>query len=468
VFTMPRNTVVAIFVAELETLMDQVPSAAAGHDVDAPPLMTAALRGHQRFHGHGTSFATCKALRQVPGLVHLGLNYVCKDWEEESCNEVHATCARVLKWSTDTVVGAEESKRKVGMPCNPAEPDIDSKGAEIPKSFKDITMILVRKVKKRIAEWKRRMLGLSGTPESSCNARMFDMPWGLLNNEVYKIRGKRPVIDAAQLLMGYPTEVPLGQTVWGMAVHGKTGTWAFDTGGRKAIDHLYQLPQGRGLPADYYLCDSALEPRSCALIGGNMRFACAEWYDPVQCSECEDLGEDLKCEVRGWNDYFSTWARIPIYPRDILGELYRGEWKDVMARPLYASVTFSKRDFRDRDRQIKVIPENLMTKSGPAAEVLDEVQMYTKTPLDLSPNLFKSPAPLGIEIDASLQMLLANMPLVYPPGCRGGDATRHRGTSGVGGLGRTTPRHGSKGFRCRTPILSRRRAVAAIAARSFL
>lgn len=48
------------------------------------------------------------------------------------------------------------------------------------------------------------------------------------------------------------------------------------------------LSQGMGAPSDYYLCDSRERPQHCALLGGNMKRACAEWYDPRQCNYCED------------------------------------------------------------------------------------------------------------------------------------------------------------------------------------
>lgn len=103
-------------------------------------------------------------------------------------------------------------------------------------------------------------------------------------------------------------------TVWGMAVHGMSGTPTFDTGGLHANDYVYEVRQGHGAPADYYLCDSRDKPQYCALIGGNMKHACAEWYDPRQCNFCEDKGDSLVCTIRGWNAKQNKWAKVPLYP----------------------------------------------------------------------------------------------------------------------------------------------------------
>lgn len=200
------------------------------------------------------------------------------------------------------------------------------------------------------------------TPQSSCNARMWDMPYGLFNNEV----GKKEGLSIGKL-RSTPIEADIGQSVWGFAVHGKTGTWAFDSFGPDAADYLYQVPQGNGAASDYYLCDSKTKPQLCALIGGNLKRVCAENYDPLQCNECEDLGSHLRCQVRGWNDLHKQWTRVPIYPRDVLGEQYRGEWRDVLARPLYASVVFDKESLM---RKVKTLPENLVTAKGPASKAL--------------------------------------------------------------------------------------------------
>merc|ERR1712046_530791 len=112
-----------------------------------------------------------------------------------------------------------------------------------------------------------------GTPESTCNARMFDMPFGLFNWEADKFKGRNlfKILNPNPAKRGLPMTTKLSESVWGMAVHGKTGTWAFDSHGPHAGDYLYKIPQGTAMP-DYYICDSRntlLRPRpqSCALLG---------------------------------------------------------------------------------------------------------------------------------------------------------------------------------------------------------
>merc|ERR1719247_1398398 len=139
-----------------------------------------------------------------------------------------------------------------------------------------------------------------------------------------------------------PARAEPSRSVWGLAVHGLSGTPFFDSAGVHARDYIYSIKQGNGLPDDYYVCDSRTHPSQCALIGGNLRHACAEWYDPRQCNFCEDHGKSLTCAIRGWNNKYKEWARVPIYPRDLLGEMYRGEFRDVRAVPMWASITLPK------------------------------------------------------------------------------------------------------------------------------
>eukprot|EP00929_Paragymnodinium_shiwhaense_P100026 TRINITY_DN62026_c0_g1_i1.p1 TRINITY_DN62026_c0_g1~~TRINITY_DN62026_c0_g1_i1.p1 ORF type:complete len:380 (+),score=42.63 TRINITY_DN62026_c0_g1_i1:114-1253(+) len=317
-----------------------------------------------------TSFAICTAptnpleVVKAPsnlkryGRKYFGFNGIpCRSDEEESCNVVHATCARVPK------LAKSKSTSSLGWPCEPGVPDQDSeKGTAASPGAGSGILGKAKAAFNKIKDTVSKLLDDGTTPESSCNARMLDMPYGLFNNDV----GKRKAFSITTA-RAKPIEGELSQSVWGFAVHGKSGTWAFDSYGPKAADYLYQVPQGKGAPSDYYLCDSREKPQLCALIGGNLKRVCAENYDPVQCNECEDLGTHLRCQVRGWNDLFKQWSRVPIYPRDLLGELHRGEWKDVLARPLYASVVFSKESLT---KKIKTLPENLITGKGPASKAL--------------------------------------------------------------------------------------------------
>jgi len=178
---------------------------------------------------------------------------------------------------------------------------------------------------------------------TDCMARLIDYPWGLMNPSANKDEALK-LTEYAGMIRGV-RQVP-SLTVWGLAVHGKSGTPFFDSHGVHAADYIYQIPQGNGLPPDYYLCDSRVNPQACALIGGNLRHACAEWYDPFACHFCEDKGDSLQCEVRGWSHRLKEWARVPIYPRDLLGELYRGEFYNTVDRPLFASINIPKAELQ--------------------------------------------------------------------------------------------------------------------------
>jgi len=261
-----------------------------------------------------TSFHKC--LKILPRGFRDSLGLPCRTDEEESCNEVHATCAYVPR----TALKDRGKKASVGPPC-----------------------------------------GIRG--RDNCNARAVGYPWGLDNPEASKALTKR-------LNGGYheevrkPVEAPAPWTIWGMAVHGKSGTWAFDSGGRHAYEYVYEVPQGGYAPSDYYLCDSREHPQHCGLLGGNLVRGCAEYYDPISCPYCEDNGTSLTCQVRGWDPRSGTWAKVPIYPRDLLGELYRGEWRDLYAKPSWASVTLRKADLL----KVKKLPKGLITK-GPSKSV---------------------------------------------------------------------------------------------------
>eukprot|EP00927_Polykrikos_kofoidii_P072624 TRINITY_DN68726_c0_g1_i1.p1 TRINITY_DN68726_c0_g1~~TRINITY_DN68726_c0_g1_i1.p1 ORF type:complete len:473 (-),score=68.01 TRINITY_DN68726_c0_g1_i1:63-1445(-) len=327
-----------------------------------------------------TAFASCNSPQNPSEIFNVGSNIrrygrrffgldgiPCRHDEEESCNSVHATCSRVLKVSTVEEADPEaRTTRRPGPPCQQPEPADQN---EMPKDKKPAARggkssgvkSLFGKLAARSLEAAKGGAGTLLSPGMQCNARTFDMPHGLYNNEAGKLK-KRSLLEILNPSREAPAEASLPESVWGVFVGGKSGTWGF---GADSPRYLYQLPQGRGAAADYYICDSPDKPHHCALIGGNMRRACAEWYDPGQCSECEDLGTSLRCDVRGWNEPYKHWARVPIYPRDLLGELHPDEWRDVLGRPLFASVVFPKDAFMG---DVKMLPEYLVDDDGPASK----------------------------------------------------------------------------------------------------
>jgi hypothetical protein len=223
---------------------------------------------------------------------------------------------------------------------------------------------LKEKAEKAHEDYKKA--GAGGNFNEDCNARMVDMPYGLMNPEAAKNEEKSAGKELKEALgLRRTARVPPSQSVWGLAVHGKSGTYAFDSGGKHAADYIYAVPQGNGLPADYYVCDSRVNPTACALIGGNMRHACAEWYDPQQCHFCEDHGTSLTCEIRGWNPTYKEWTRVPIYPRDLLGEQYRGEFRDVMGAPMWASIKIAKKSLKS----VKEMPDYMVTDLEPMVAI---------------------------------------------------------------------------------------------------
>lgn len=300
--------------------------------------------------GLQTSFEQCGLL---PRTSRGPRGLPCRGDEEESCNEVHATCARSLKEGFEA--DPEDKKfLRAKPPCEPVETKRAGVAAEGQKKRKGFL--------KRAARAARKIAGIVSAKSGECNARMVDMPAGLSNPEA---RGSARLPAGRQIL-------PL--TVWGIAVHGLSGTFSFDSHGSHAADYIFEVPQPGGLPSDYYICDSRERPQVCALLGGNMKHACAEFYDPQQCSFCEDHGSKLKCSIRGWNMKTRKWARVPIYPRDLLGELYRGEWRDVFARPLWASIELPKAGLKD----VKKLPDYMLA-PGPASKAV-QMPRPTKTP----------------------------------------------------------------------------------------
>lgn len=320
---------------------------------------------------HDTSFAVCYLPRitGVPGMSGLP----CRSNEEESCNEVRAFCARTLKQMF--VPSLKELGDAIpGNYCPEATPDEPTGAAgRRAAAMRDIAESVAEKV-------------------SPCNARMVDMPYGMTNPEAWKdnpslVSGtlhpkdyaKRPVVEQN------PSE-----TLWGMAVHGRAGTPFFDSWGHHAVDYIYRIPQKNGAEDDYYLCDDRNHPRLCALLGGNLRNACAANYDPFTCNYCQDHGDTLTCHVHGWNYKLNKWVKVPIYPRDVLGELYPGEWEHVENRPQYASITIPKEAFRNFD--VKEMPGGLVADSGPGKTIPPD-------PLAKIPGLSTIPGPWQMSVD---------------------------------------------------------------------
>jgi len=171
-----------------------------------------------------------------------------------------------------------------------------------------------------------------------CNARLIDLPMNIVLDRPW-------------------------HTVWGSVVYGKAGSWAFDNYGARAHEHIFEVPQPGG-PSDYYLCDSIKDPKRCALLGGNMKHACGDAYNPRKCGFCVDKGDWLECEVRGWNIFEKEWRRVPIYPKDVIGNLgpinSKADWVERAARPIWATVTFEKEGLRN----VKVLPEHLIDEGG--------------------------------------------------------------------------------------------------------
>lgn len=350
----------------LRNALDVVP-----HTDDICPKLAAGQRQNSHYSYKGpTSFANCMVDRlMMLDRTRGGFDKrPCRKDEEESCNKVHATCARTLNNGTSSSWKYKLLFDEIKPPCKP--PKEGEEGglgalaggkAKLPKS--DLA----------------GKLG-EGSDQADCNSRLVDMPYGLMNPESAKDETK----SISQYLgLRLATRVEPSQSVWGLAVHGKSGTFAFDSGGTHISEYIYSIPQGNGLPHDYYVCDSRTHPSACALIGGNLRHACAEWYDPRQCNFCEDHGSSLTCELRGWNSKYLEWAKVPIYPRDLLGEQYKGEFRDVMGSPMYASITIPKWVLR---APVKEMPQYMVQDY----EALKEVEQMHLGP-DSPPNSLIAP-----------------------------------------------------------------------------
>lgn len=275
-------------------------------------------------------------------------NRPCRGHEEQSCNDVHATCARVLKKDMTAVsnfLKAQTFNQKQ-PPCKPPPPPKEGAGGAAGGLAGDVAGAAAGGA-------------LPGGPKQKCNARLEDYPYGLMNPEAVKDeeQGIHHLLGIKKSVFANPAS-----TVWGLIVHGLSGTFGFDNQGAHATDYIYKIKQPNGIAPDYYLCDSRTHPQRCALLGGNMAHNCAEWYDPRMCNYCQDHGAMLTCQVRGWNSKFFEWVRVPIYPRDVLGEMYRGEFRDVAARPMWATISFPKELLRN---EAKDIPDYMVQDSEP-------------------------------------------------------------------------------------------------------
>ena len=297
-----------------------------------------------------------------------GARHPCRRAEEKSCMLAGAVCSQVLKKGvkyTEDELHTESSGR-----CTKSDQNANTK----------------------------------------CNARLADMPWGRINpvaesehafnswrakgyNEALMYSPDPPVLDVTV----QPTS-----TVWGLAIHGKSGTPWFESGGANIYDFIYRIPQwsegtlgenttkmkdssslADKIPADveasaersdYYLCDSAYNPKECGLIGGQL-WDCLWAYDAKQCHYCENRSSSLVCEVRGMNAQGGFWSRVPIYPRDILGEMYRDEWRDFGARPQYAKIEIPKWIVGLRATDFKLMPPWMVEtmESGPMRSAMDKM-----------------------------------------------------------------------------------------------
>lgn len=311
------------------------------------------------------SFSTCTLPRTWKGATGLP----CRGDEEESCNRVHATCAQVPSYGLVQDV-SDPHVLKPKPACKPEEHNLAAiSAAPFARALRDTAAARQdEEVSLGSLVVDSDVLG-----RGSCNARMLDVPRGRVSPSRSE---PGPSIGVPA---GAPTvaEEPM-HTVWGTAVHGQAGTWAFESQGPHATDFVYQLPQGHGAPPDFYLCDSPTEPKHCALLGGNMKHACAEWYDPQQCNFCEDKGETLRCHVHGWSASTGQWTRVALRPEEVLGASFR----DVKVQPLWASVELQKRGLE----HAKTLPAHLVSE-GPAQEVLASQGRPARPPMWLAAKL---------------------------------------------------------------------------------
>lgn len=106
----------------------------------------------------------------------------CRDPEEESCNEVHATCAKVPKvgWSPDVKdpMSFVEPKGACELPVEKPPP---LSGGGLGGALGNLNKLQnVANAVGNAVSMAQSLAG-GGAQNSECNARMIDMPYGLDN-----------------------------------------------------------------------------------------------------------------------------------------------------------------------------------------------------------------------------------------------------------------------------------------------
>lgn len=72
-------------------------------------------------------------------------------------------------------------------------------------------------------------------------------------------------------------------------------------------------------------------------------------------------GAELHPADRGVHPVHPVLVQVPIYPRDILGESFRDEWRDYYARPLIATVEIPK-EITHNVTNFKLMPQYMVKK----------------------------------------------------------------------------------------------------------
>jgi len=66
------------------------------------------------------------------------------------------------------------------------------------------------------------------------------------------------------------------------------------------------------------------------------------------------------------------WTKVPVYPRDILGEAYRDQWRDVYARPMEVKVEIPKNIVKNHSN-FKTMPRYMWEDSKPEQSGVERV-----------------------------------------------------------------------------------------------
>lgn len=178
----------------------------------------------------------------------------CKLPEERSCNLVNAECAQVLKRKFPAM--ADMLSASMGKKCNTGDLDFGI---------------------------NRSTLGAT----DNCNARLVDLPYKMRNpiadlqdSGYTKLKRNWAVNKIVQGLgfSSLPVDATPAQTVWGQAVHGKTGSWAMDSGTEYIYDHLYRIPQyNPGFPPKFL--EKAIPDKILKLRTNKRGERCGEFGD---------------------------------------------------------------------------------------------------------------------------------------------------------------------------------------------